>query len=60
MPSMSNSEWIERCAARFIQVGGLNTNVAFEQAKICYDMDDPADGITPEQAADNEMDCWSS
>jgi hypothetical protein len=57
---MTKAQWLERCANHFIKVAKMLPAMAYYYANVCYANDDPDDGLTPEQAADNEMECWSS
>lgn len=61
---MDKQEWIDRCAARYINRAGLDKKTAEEMALVCYtqamDDDDDLDQFTPEDAADEDMDCWTN
>lgn len=55
---LSNEEWLRRCAARFVERGGLSASTAMECAQACSDSRDD-DLHTPEEAADEDMACWN-
>lgn len=48
-------EWLARCAARYRERGGLDADDAMAAAQVCAE---EADDCGPEEAADNDMDCW--
>lgn len=54
----TEAKWIERCATHLMKLRNMEPEVAYSYAKACYYNDDPADGLTPEQAAGNEMEGW--
>lgn len=56
---MLKDEWIKRCAAFFV-MRKMSEKMALETAEVCWCNDDPDDGLTPEEAAENELDNWDS
>lgn len=59
LPKLSEAEWLDRCAARFRERGGVDSANALEMAKGCLEMRDefPDD---PAGAADEDMSYWNN
>lgn len=56
---MTEKEWKDRCAARFIQRGGMDEEDAAYNAQVCFD-EFCADSLDdPEVCADESMSYWS-
>lgn len=56
---MTEKEWKERCAARFVKRGGLDKDDANYNAEICFDEFYRDDSDSPEYCADESMSYWS-
>lgn len=57
--SLSKDEWISRCAAQYVKRGGLMPEQAMGVAEITFESQSALGESDPEQAADDDMDCWS-
>lgn len=51
--TIEKEEWIARCKTQYAKRAGLTEDEA--QA---FDEDGTDADVTPEEAADNDMDCW--
>lgn len=51
-------EWITRCKAQFVKRAALDDGQAQVCAEVAYDNEEDFNLYTPEESADNEMDCW--
>ncbi|MDB5814012.1 MAG: hypothetical protein JWN23_1129 [Rhodocyclales bacterium] len=56
--TIEKEEWIARCKAQYAKRAGLTENEAQACAEVSFDEDGDDDDVTPEEAADNDMDCW--
>jgi hypothetical protein len=57
--SMDKETWITRCAGRYETRAGLHLKQARELAEIALEEDKDGDfSDTPEDAADEDMNCW--
>jgi len=58
--SLPKAEWVDRCAARYVERSKIELAQAKELAEENYtaSKDFWADEESPEDAADNDMDCW--
>jgi len=56
---MERKEWLERCAARFVERAEVSQEFAAECALAAYEEGDEIyEDFTPEEAADEEMSYW--
>ncbi len=58
MPAVNTSEWLARCAARYVEKVGLSPEDARSAAVACQESWDADDG-TPEDAADADLEYWA-
>ncbi|NKF21562.1 hypothetical protein [Solimonas marina] len=58
--TLTKAEWIDRCAKRYRDVGGLSEDLAKSAAEVAYEVEDEDWGPRgdPEEAADEDMSCW--
>mgnify|MGYP000149224535 FL=1 len=61
---MTKDEWISRCAARYVERGGLEYSTAISAAEANFDGHDAAfdssrTDYNPEACADDDMGCWT-
>ena len=56
---MSESEWIRACAKRFMEKGGLSKKIAIDHAKGCFENLGKDRRYTPNEAADEDISCWT-
>lgn len=52
---MTEKEWIDRCAKRYVESGGLREELAIQAAHACFENDAK---MIPEEAADADMEYW--
>ena len=52
---MTEKEWIDRCAKRYMERGGLREELAINAAHACFE-NDPE--MIPEEAAELDMIYW--
>lgn len=59
-PEIEKGEWLKRCAARFIEVGGADEETAEQLAEACLESTIEFEDweSTPEDCADGEMSYW--
>lgn len=61
---MTRTEWIERCADRYMEAGGAIRESALDFAEVCADQqaelngDNTAGWDSPSDAADEDMTYW--
>jgi hypothetical protein len=55
---MTEQDWQDRCAARFIERGGLDSEEAIYNAQICYEEFCVDSLDNPEYCADESMSYW--
>ncbi|WP_186183857.1 hypothetical protein [Burkholderia gladioli] len=53
----SQQDWINRCAARYIERGGCTNEIAREMAEAAYEHRESDDD--PEAIADEDMSYWA-
>lgn len=56
---MTQEEWIARCAARLNSRSGMPVDEAKDVAESCLENLDYDLSESPEDAADEEMSCWT-
>lgn len=56
---MDKEEWLTRCAARFETRAGLSLELARSFAEVSLEIVDGDLTENPEDAADEEMNCWT-
>lgn len=58
---MTREEWIDRCAKRYMERGGLNEKDARTAAEYqAGEQSDTWGWDKPEETADEDMSCWTS
>jgi len=55
---MGKEEWLRRCSAQFVTVGGLTKHDADYQANLAYESGIYVDFDKPEDCANEEMSYW--
>lgn len=59
---ITSEEWQRRCAARYMERGGVLEHAAMDMARATWECVNegvkPADVVGPEEAADDDMACW--
>lgn len=55
---MTEQEWKDRCAARFVQRGGLSNDEAIYNAQICFEEFYTDSSDDPDDCADESMSYW--
>lgn len=60
---MTKREWLQRCAARYVEKAGVTQEQADDFAEVCYDAQQIETGEiyteNPENCADEDMEEWS-
>lgn len=57
---MNKSEWLEACAARFIEKAKVERDFAVEAAEACLENVEGDLSENPVECADEEMSCWTN
>jgi hypothetical protein len=57
---VTQSEWIDRCANRFIERSRIDKETARSFAEACYEMRKGFFDDEPEDAADSDMSYWEA
>lgn len=62
----TREEWVSACAARYLEVSGIDTESADYFAKVCAEQEQDANGPygpeweSPADAADEDMSYWDN